>query len=77
MEYQIFKKEDFVRTDDERCRLEFKKSDIGIGSDLLVEELLADGQYSVVQAEITRYKDQVFIYWSTPFDGRLVFNIKY
>ena len=77
MEYQTFKKEDFVKSDDGRYRLEYKKSDVGIGADLVVEELLNENQYSMVQAEIIRFKDQVLIYWSRPFDGRIVFNIKY
>lgn len=76
MEYKIFKKEDFVNADG-RYRLEYKKSDVGIGADLVVEEMTEEGHYSIVQAEIIRFKDQVFIYWSTPFDGRIVFNIKY
>jgi hypothetical protein len=77
MEYRNFKKEEFVRTEDERYRLEFEKSDIGIGTDLVIEKLLHDGQNSAIQAEIVRFKDQIFIYWSTPVDGRIVFNIKY
>ena len=72
-----FKKEDFVLTDDGRYRVEFDKNKIGIGADLTVEELLPDGKYSPLQAEIIRFNEQIFIYWSTPFDGRISTDIKY
>jgi hypothetical protein len=72
-----FKKEDFVATEDERYSVEFDKDQIGNGIDLVVEELLPDGKFSPLQAEIKRFNDKIFVYWSTPFDGRIVSDIKY
>jgi len=72
-----FKKEDFVIADDGRYLIEFDKDTVGNGIDLVVEELLSDGEYSPLQAEIKRLDDKIFIHWSTPFNGRIVSDIKY
>jgi len=72
-----FKKEDFASADEGRYRIEFDKNTVGNGADLTVEELLPDGTYSPIQAEIIRFNEQIFIEWSTPFDGRITTDIKY
>ncbi|MCY0970835.1 glutathione synthase [Chryseobacterium wangxinyae] len=72
-----FKKEDFVATEDGRYSVEFDKDQVGNGIDLVIEEVIADGKFSTIQAEIKRFNDKIFVYWSTPFDGRIVSDIKY
>lgn len=70
----IFKEEDFIRTEDGNYKIEYTTEEIGLGSNLIVERQGADGSYEVVTAEITRKDDRVFIGWSEPFDGRLIFE---
>jgi hypothetical protein len=73
MAQKNFKKEDFVNTDDQ-YQIEYKKEEIGQGSDLTVERIDETGSYEVIQAEIKRFNDRIFICWSEPFDGRIIFN---
>ena len=73
MAQKNFKKEDFVNTDDQ-YQIEYKKEEIGQGSDLTVERIDQTGSYEVIQAEIKRLNDSIFICWSEPFVGRIIFN---
>jgi len=77
MDNYNFKKEDFVPTEDGRYSVEFDKNQVGNGIDLVVEEVMPDGTFSPLQAEIKRFNDKIFVYWSTPFNGRIVSDIKY
>jgi len=73
MSQKNFKKEDFINTDDQ-YQIEYKKEEIGEGSNLIVERIYEKGSYEVVQAEIKRLEESIFICWSEPFDGRIIFN---
>lgn len=73
MAQKNFKKKDFINTDDQ-YQIEYKKEEIGQGSDLTVERIDEKGEYEVVQAEIKRLDNSIFICWSEPFDGRIIFN---
>jgi len=42
---------------------EFDKDQIGNGIDLVVEELLPDGKFSPLQAEIKRFDDKIFVFF--------------
>ncbi|RKT01971.1 glutathione synthase [Chryseobacterium defluvii] len=66
-----FTKEEFVGNSD-RYKIEFKKAEIGEGVDLIVERINANGEYELIQPEISRTNDNIFIFWSEPFDGRIV-----
>ncbi|ROI00004.1 glutathione synthase [Chryseobacterium daecheongense] len=66
-----FKKEEFVK-DGDRYKVEFKIKEIGEGVDLIVERRRDDGEYELIQAEISRMNDSIFIFWSEPIDGRVV-----
>jgi hypothetical protein len=74
MAHQDLHKEDFVPTDNNLYQVEYKKGEIGEGSDLTVEKKNEDGSYEVIQAMIRRFEDRIFISWSEPFDGRLIFE---
>ncbi|EJL75834.1 hypothetical protein [Chryseobacterium populi] len=69
-----FNEDDFIRTEDGNYEIEYTINEIGLGSNLIVERKQADGNYEVVTAEITRKDDSVFIVWSEPFNGRLIFE---
>ncbi|WP_159475993.1 glutathione synthase [Chryseobacterium sp. 18068] len=66
-----FSKQNFVK-DGDRYKLGFKKNDIGEGVDLIVERKEENGTFTLIQAEINRANDNVFVVWSEPFDGRVV-----
>ena len=66
-----FSKEDFIK-DGERYKVEFSKDDIGEGVDLIVERREENGEYSLIQAEIHRENEHIFVVWSEPFNGRVV-----
>jgi hypothetical protein len=68
---RYFKKEDFVE-DRNMYRVEFKMDDIGEGVDLVIERKNENGEYEVIQADMTRHNESLFLYWSEPFDGRIV-----
>ena len=68
-----FKKEDFVKGDFDEFHVEYKMSEIGSGSNLLVETL-QDGIYDMVQVPIRRSDNSIFICFSEPTDGRLIFE---
>ncbi|MDC8104011.1 glutathione synthase [Chryseobacterium sp. B21-037] len=74
MAHRNLHKEDFVPTDDGRYQVEYKKIEIGEGSNLTVEKRNEDGSYEVIQAMIRRLNDRIFISWSEPFEGRLIFE---
>ncbi|MDF2553944.1 MAG: glutathione synthase [Chryseobacterium sp.] len=73
MAHKEFKKEDFVKKDDE-YQLEYAKSEIGEGSNLIVEEKNEDGTYSVIQVPIKRFNESIFIAATESFDGRIIFE---
>ncbi|MCX8526429.1 glutathione synthase [Chryseobacterium formosus] len=68
-----FKKDDFVKDDFDEFHIEYKTSEIGNGSNLIIE-ILQDGLYDVVQVPIRRSNDSIFICFSEPLDGRLIFE---
>jgi hypothetical protein len=74
MAHQNFKKEDFVQDPSGDYRVEFSEGNIGEGSDLIVERKKEDGDYEVLSAEIKRHNKSIFICWSEPFDGRVIFD---
>lgn len=69
-----FKKEDCVKGDFDEFHVEYKMSEIGNGSNLLVEILHKDGIYNMVQVPIRRSDNSIFICFSEPTDGRLIFE---
>ena len=69
-----FTKAEFVLNDENQYQLEFTIQEIGQGSNLTVERKKENGEYETIQAMITRLNDQIFIKWSEPFDGRLIFE---
>ncbi|ASK29322.1 glutathione synthase [Chryseobacterium sp. T16E-39] len=74
MSQRNFKKEDFVKNNDGKYELTYQVSDIGEGSNLTIERKNDKGEFEIVQAEINRFEDNIFILWSEPFDGRLIFE---
>ncbi len=74
MAQRNFRKEDFVKNTEEQYQIEYKMNDIGEGSNVTVEKKNQNGEFEVVQAEINRFEDSIFIRWSEPFDGRLIFE---
>ncbi|KPE51987.1 hypothetical protein [Chryseobacterium indologenes] len=73
MAHKNFKKEDFAEDQDE-YKLEFRIDEIGEGMNLIVERKNRKGGYEVIQAEIKRLNDRIFICWSEPFDGRVIYD---
>ncbi|KFE99020.1 hypothetical protein [Chryseobacterium luteum] len=71
---KYFTKEEFVLNTENQYQLEFKSKEIGQGSNLTIERKNENGEFETVQAMITRLNDQIFIKWSEPFDGRLIFE---
>lgn len=69
-----FKKEDFVKSDFGEYQVEYTKSEVGNGSNLIVEILNENGKYDVVQVPIRRHEENIFICFSEPTDGRLIFE---
>ncbi|KQM35757.1 hypothetical protein [Chryseobacterium sp. Leaf201] len=76
MAEKSFRKEDFIKGDAEDYKLRYRKDDIGIGSDLTVERINDSGEHEVVLANIHRHDDYVEIFWSEPFNGRLLYDSK-
>lgn len=74
MAQKIFSKENFVKSSEEQYQIEYNVQEIGVGSNLIVERKKEDGEYETIQAQIKRHNDQIFIVWSEPFDGRLIFE---
>lgn len=74
MAHRNFKKEDFVQDESGQYKIEFQKGNIGEGSDLIVERQKEDGEYETLQAEIKRHEENIFVFWSEPFDGRVIFD---
>ncbi|WP_029292573.1 hypothetical protein [Chryseobacterium hispalense] len=75
MAYKNFRKEDFVKDEASgQYQVEFRKGDIGEGSDLIVERQKEDDEYENLQAQIRRHNEGIFVCWSEPFDGRLIFQ---
>lgn len=74
MAHRNFKKEDFVKDPSGGYQLEFQEGNIGKGVDLIVERKNENGDYEVLQAEIKRHDQLIFISWSEPFDGRVLFD---
>lgn len=74
MAEKFFRKEDFVKNDNEQYQVEYTIKEIGEGSNLIVEKKNENGEYEVVLTQINRYNDRIFIMWSEPFEGRLIFE---
>lgn len=74
MAHKEFKKEDFVQTDEGNYQLEYAKSEIGEGSNLIVEEKGNDGTYSVIQIPVKRHNESIFIEVDQPFEGRIILD---
>lgn len=70
----VFKKEDFVENESGEFLVEYKIQEIGQGSNLTVEEMNSSGEYEVVQVPIRRQNESMFICFSHPADGRLIFE---
>ncbi|HCA09666.1 MULTISPECIES: hypothetical protein [unclassified Chryseobacterium] len=69
-----FTKAEFVLNNENQYQLEYGKDEIGEGSNLTIERKKENGEFETVQANITRLNDRIFIKWSEPFDGRLIFE---
>ncbi|MBW7676340.1 glutathione synthase [Chryseobacterium chendengshani] len=69
-----FKKEDFVKTQNDGYQLEYTKSEIGEGSNLTIEKKNEDGTYTVIQVPIRRFKESIFIAVDEAIDGRIIFE---
>lgn len=69
-----FKKEEFVEGDFDDYHIEYTIEEIGQGSNLIVEAKDEDGNYNVVQVPIRRLNESMFICFSEPTDGRLIFE---
>lgn len=74
MAHKEFTKEDFVKTEDGNYQLEYSKSEIGEGSNLIIEEKGSDGTYSVIQIPIKRHNESIFIVVDQPIEGRLILD---
>lgn len=74
MAHKHFTKEDFIKTADGNYQLEYLKSEIGEGSNLIVEQKNEDGIYSVIHIPIKRHNESIFIAMQKPVDGRIIFN---
>lgn len=74
MAHKEFQKEDFVKTDDGKYQLEYLKSEIGEGSNLIIEEKDSDGTYSVIQVPIKRHNESILIVVDQPIEGRLILD---
>lgn len=74
MAHKEFTKDDFVKTDDGNYQLEYSKSEIGEGSNLIIEVKAADGTYSVIQIPIKRHNESIFIVVDQPIEGRLILD---
>ncbi|MBL1221000.1 glutathione synthase [Chryseobacterium sp. L7] len=69
-----FTKAEFVLNSENQYQLEYTIEEIGQGSNLTVEKKKDDGEFETLQVMITRLNDHIFIKWSEPFDGRLIFE---
>ncbi|KFF25879.1 hypothetical protein [Chryseobacterium vrystaatense] len=74
MLHKNFTKADFVLNSENQYQLEFTIDEIGQGSNLTIERKKENGEFETVQANISRLNDHIFIKWSEPFDGRLIFE---
>ncbi|SHF80458.1 glutathione synthase [Chryseobacterium vrystaatense] len=74
MLHKNFTKADFVLNSENQYQLEFTIDEIGQGSNLTIERKKENGEFETVQANISRLNDRIFIKWSEPFDGRLIFE---
>ncbi|GAB0157371.1 hypothetical protein CHRYSEOSP005_26440 [Chryseobacterium sp. Alg-005] len=73
MAQRNFKKEEFVKgNNNDRYRIEFKMDEIGEGVDLVIEKRNDDGEFEIIQPEISRMDNRIFIFWSEPINGRIV-----
>nr|WP_314497895.1 glutathione synthase [uncultured Chryseobacterium sp.] len=74
MAHKDFTKEDFVKTEEGNYQLEYSKSEIGEGSNIIIEEKSSDGTYSVIQIPIKRHNESIFIVTDHPIEGRLILD---
>ncbi|WP_312298404.1 glutathione synthase [Chryseobacterium sp.] len=75
MAQKTFSKEDFVQNNEKEYQLGFKVSEVGKGSNLIVERLNEKGEYEIVQSPLRKLNDQIFIIWDSPFNGRILFDV--
>jgi len=69
-----FTKAEFVLNNENQYQIEFTVNEIGEGSSLTVERKNENGEFEVIQPSISRLNDRIFIKWSEPFDGRIIFD---
>ncbi|WP_294273080.1 glutathione synthase [uncultured Chryseobacterium sp.] len=74
MPQRIFTKDDFVNNSNNEYEIEYHIGEVGIGANLIVEKRDENGEYEVIQPEMTRVDDSMFIRWSEPFEGRLIYE---
>ncbi len=75
MAHKNFRKEDFIKDEgSDLYQVEFRKGNIGEGSNLIVERQQDEGEYENLQVQIKRHNDSIFICWSEPFNGRIIFD---
>jgi hypothetical protein len=75
MAHKNFRKEDFVKeVNSDLYQVEFRKGNIGEGANLVIERQIENGEYENLQAEIKRHNDRIFVCWSQPFNGRVIFD---
>lgn len=75
MSQKIFNKKNFTKTNEKEYQLEYTISEIGEGSNLIVERMTEKGNYEIIQTQLRKSNDKIFIIWDSPFDGRVLFNI--
>lgn len=74
MAHRNFTKEDFKKVSDNEYQVEFKVGEIGEGVYNVVERKTEKNEYEVILAQIKRFNDSIFISWSEPFDGRIIYE---
>ncbi|WP_426479899.1 glutathione synthase [Chryseobacterium sp. CBSDS_008] len=75
MSQKIFNKKDFTKINEKEYQLEYTISEIGEGSNLIVERLTDKGNYEIIQAPLQKSNDKIYIIWDNPFDGRILFDV--
>ncbi|WP_449398551.1 hypothetical protein [Chryseobacterium wanjuense] len=73
MAHQNFKKKILYKILPVNIKWSFVKEILAkVPTSLLKEK--EDGDYEVLSAEIKRHNKSIFICWSEPFDGRVIFD---
>ncbi len=66
MAQRIFSKKDFKKSGEKEYQLEYTISEIGVGSNLIVEKLTEKGSYEIIQTPLRKSNDKILIIWDTP-----------